>query len=1165
MEIELEVITVNLPEEVITEILLRLPVKPLARFRCVSKPWLFLISSYKFAKEHLKISRKNNVYIHDKLIFGSKYLPMDLYTCSVQSIIEGPNSSVQIYPAISANFPLLFDRVCFDCSFAEDDVIWLVGSCNGLVCVLFPPNIVVLWNPTTRKSKRLPYSGTDLDYVESYSFSFAFGYDELHDDYKVVEFFGGELVAGVFETQVKVYSLRTNSWKTLSNWPGGDTFGGTGKFLNGSVHWLVYECDFDRPAEWDIVSHDLATDTFIKFPLPNLDDDDDVRVEISILEGCLALYCEHNVYMDVWVMKEYGLSESWTKAVQIPFLLNLRGHGVIRPRPLFFSVDGKVLINYGMSLETYDLSNPQSHQFSSTFSVEATTYFESLVSPNLDDEVILGRTLPPEIITEILLRLPVKSLLRFKSVSKEWLSLISSSRFVKAHLKTSTKNNSYIHDKLIFGSKTLPMDLYSCSIQSIIEGSDLDVYPTIDDNILFDQVGFDCPFVGAFDVIWLVGSCNGLVCVNLSPNILILWNPATWKSKMLPDSGTDLDFEYYSITYAFGYDELHDDYKVVEFFAAEFEAGVYENRVKVYSLRTNFWKTLSNWPGGDTFGGTGKFLNGAVHWSVCDFDRPDKWVIVSHDLATDNFTELPLPNLDDDDVRVVVNILEGRLALYCEHSTHMDVWVMKEYGVSESWTKFVRIPFFLDLRDHEFVRPCPLFFSEDGKVLINYGTSLFLYNPESHHQFGSTVSVHATTYFESLVSPSLDDEVIIGQTMPAEIITEILLRLPVKSLVRFKSVSKEWLSLISSSRFVKAHLKTSTTKNDVKLIFGPTTNNNQDLFTGSINSMIEVSVFIGGCVYSVDDEIFPFLDSVWFDSLIAEPDAEKRIVGSCNGLVCLSLSRHTVILVNPATRISRILPNSSPNNFYLAFKYYDISYSLGYDEIHSDYKVVEIMHFSHSYVFWTRVKVYSMRTNSWKDLMNWPGGDTCSRSGKFLNGSLHWSVGGFGKCGIVSLDLATETFILLPLPNNPLDIDDALVVEVDILGGCVAVYCNYDAYMDVWVMKESWTRVVQIPFFMDLSAHEFVVPHPLFLSVDGKILMNYGSSLKIYDSSNPQPHNFDTDSARSHAIWNVADESKNVILRQMMDESTLNLDFSSCSKRREAWQGDNAKPQALKE
>ncbi|RAL51931.1 hypothetical protein DM860_010649 [Cuscuta australis] len=46
--------TPSLPEDIITDILSRIPVKSLTRFQCVSRQWRTLIKTPSFAAEHLR-------------------------------------------------------------------------------------------------------------------------------------------------------------------------------------------------------------------------------------------------------------------------------------------------------------------------------------------------------------------------------------------------------------------------------------------------------------------------------------------------------------------------------------------------------------------------------------------------------------------------------------------------------------------------------------------------------------------------------------------------------------------------------------------------------------------------------------------------------------------------------------------------------------------------------------------------------------------------------------------------------------------------------------------------------------------------------------------------------------------------------------------------------
>ena len=49
-------------------------------------------------------------------------------------------------------------------------------------------------------------------------------------------------------------------------------------------------------------------------------------------------------------------------------------------------------------------------------------------------------TIPNDLVEEILSRLPVKSLMRFKCISKAWHTLISSHQFAKSHFQRASQN-----------------------------------------------------------------------------------------------------------------------------------------------------------------------------------------------------------------------------------------------------------------------------------------------------------------------------------------------------------------------------------------------------------------------------------------------------------------------------------------------------------------------------------------------------------------------------------------------------------------------------------------------------------------------------------------------------------------------------------------------------
>ncbi|GKE57677.1 F-box associated domain containing protein [Tanacetum coccineum] len=91
-------------------------------------------------------------------------------------------------------------------------------------------------------------------------------------------------------------------------------------------------------------------------------------------------------------------------------------------------------------------------------------------------------------------------------------------------------------------------------------------------------------------------------------------------------------------------------------------------------------------------------------------------------------------------------------------------------------------------------------------------------------------------------------------------------------------------------------------------------------------------------------------------------DARVRIVGSFNGLLCITVDKSDIIIWNPST----IRVNSLPYIGYCDQSYgHHVGFGFGYDESNDDYKVVAIS-------VMKRVKIYSLKSGCWKKLGNFP-------------------------------------------------------------------------------------------------------------------------------------------------------------------------------------------------
>nr|GEU67492.1 hypothetical protein [Tanacetum cinerariifolium] len=338
------------PDEIIREILSRLPVKSLLQFRSVSKHWKSLISDTHFIQSHYKI----------------------VETLSTHHRILAP-----VYPLLSLNYNASPDNISssikLDCPFLMPrPFIKFLGSCNGLVCLIDGTKDIIIYNPSTRRYFK-PFQSPQCFFHISYAsnqteFVYGFGCGLNPFDIRVVIFprfaRDSELV------KFKVY----------------DFIDSVGTFLNGSLHWLARHSNTDNGSRV-VASFDVSKEAFRDISLPTQKAD---RPYFSVgnIKGCLSAHRDglYHTNVEVWLMREYGVVDSWSMFIKIP--TDMGGSEISYMRPLCCVNDDEILIE--IELQQYAVYNGKTKTFRLLRSVwnlgpvgDSAVYVESLLSPEV--------------------------------------------------------------------------------------------------------------------------------------------------------------------------------------------------------------------------------------------------------------------------------------------------------------------------------------------------------------------------------------------------------------------------------------------------------------------------------------------------------------------------------------------------------------------------------------------------------------------------------------------------------------------------------------------------------------------------------------------------------------------------------------------------------------
>ncbi|XP_057435251.1 F-box/kelch-repeat protein At3g23880-like [Lotus japonicus] len=294
----------------------------------------------------------------------------------------------------------------------------------------------------------------------------------------------------------------------------------------------------------------------------------------------------------------------------------------------------------------------------------------------------LSSLLPDELIIQILLRLPVRSLLRFKCVCKLWLSEISDPKFAKSQfdLAASPTHRLFLDFNDQFEIESLDIDEPESAAAVV--------------NIPFCPP-LSSPCSGArFEIL---GSCRGFVLLVTHLGYFHVWNPSTGFQRQIPLDARCTFKVYYSL-YGIGYDQSTDDYLLVYITPSK---NVRACEINSFSLKTNLpsRKRISDEILDTKFAFSmsvrqGMFFNGCLHWLVNSRGK-DLFVILAFDLSKRSLLEIAVSNelaLELADVKKLytLRVMKECLALCCSDLGGVTViWIMKEYKVKSSWTKMI--------------------------------------------------------------------------------------------------------------------------------------------------------------------------------------------------------------------------------------------------------------------------------------------------------------------------------------------------------------------------------------------------------------------------------------------------------------------------------------------
>ncbi|XP_047094776.1 uncharacterized protein LOC124707156 isoform X2 [Lolium rigidum] len=741
-------------------------------------------------------------------------------------------------------------------------------------------------------------------------------------------------------------------------------------------------------------------------------------------------------------------------------------------------------------------------------------------------------SLPDEMVEEVLLRLPVKSIVRFRAVCRSWSAMFSSEEFCCLHRAMLANAAPTATPKLLYVSPAAGFDstaMYSCSPSD----------PR--DNLLFT---LDCAR-GNFVEVVTPAPCHGLTLLyDAVPPAYYICNAATREVTRLPPY---LDMSRRSSA-GLGFDARTRKYKVVRLINAKPKekemikcevytaGGGYGDRWRPATREVPFGMrrfVLAAVANAARHKLPPVFANGSLHWLVNpkSFLSWPRAAVISFSVAEETFTYSRSPSFWASEqhqpplARVSVEHLvemDNQLCMVRDlrnnpNCSTLEIWKLLDYS-SGNWSLSHQIDLSgqvaRDFCEPQIVRVIGsvgncrsvkkiIIATSKRMVDQKFENKVHSYDPrskaletilsvrETHtSRITNTPSSRFGLFEESLAAVHKTDREIALSSTLAKATKEILLRLPAKSVIQTKLVCKQWLSLTESQSFIQSYLEhKNMDKRPKVMLVGKGTGQSGFSFAPLNRCLPE------------DHRHIVLLDT---KMVCSKP---------CHGLNLISTEENDY-LYNPCTGFHKVYCNQAQAQAEQhAFAVGNKNVGLGFDLLTCEHFLVEIFYKLKDF----ESRQYALTCELWR----------CKSGGyaqnslvpplpmndmppAYLEGMLYWMseprLGQKYERAIISFDIATNAFGVIPCPPciavwNGRCHQHAFVVELE--GVLCAVLADpVGNNLDIWKLKHGeWgiAYIVHLEAWPDYSLETNVVVPLAVDPVDGRILLNTGKKLGLYD------------------------------------------------------------------